>query len=92
MTETLTPAADAFFVVAEVIHGPHLAPRVDGNVYCSPECAAHGVRELVNDLREEEGGSGLVLPHRGRLTGCVVTPSSRMWAVSILAHSELPAV
>ncbi|MEU4028105.1 hypothetical protein [Streptomyces anulatus] len=92
MTETLTPAPDVYFVVAEVIHGPRLAPRVGGGVYCSPECAAHGVRELVNDLRREEGGSGLVLPHRGRLTGCVVTPGGRMWAVSILAHSDLPAV
>ncbi|BDM67540.1 hypothetical protein HEK616_10270 [Streptomyces nigrescens] len=90
MTDTLTPAPDAYLVVAEVIHGSHLAPRLGGNLYCSAECAEYGVRELVSKLIEEEGGSGFVLPHEGRMIGCVVTPSRRMWSVQILARSELP--
>ncbi|MFE0130141.1 hypothetical protein ACFWY6_00865 [Streptomyces sp. NPDC059037] len=92
MTETLSPAPDVFVVVAEVIHGPHLAPRLDGHLYCSAECAEHGVRALVGALSEEEGGSGFVLPHEGRLIGCVVTRGARMWSVQILARSELPTV
>jgi hypothetical protein len=91
-TGTLTPAPDAYVVVAEVIHGPRLTPRLGGALYCSAECAEHGVRELVSDLRAEQGGSGFVLPYQGRAVGCVVTPGGRMWAVQILARSELPAI
>jgi hypothetical protein len=92
LTDTLAPASDAYVVVAEVIHGPPVAPRLGGHLYCSAECAEHGVRELVSDLSEEEGGSGFVLPHEGRAIGCVVTRGGRMWSVQILARSELPAV
>ncbi len=90
MSITLSPAPDAYIVVAEVIHGPHLAPRLGGHLYCSPECAEDGVRDLVDTLTREEGGSGFVLPYRGRAIGCVVTRGGRMWAVQILARSELP--
>lgn len=92
LNDTLTPAPDAYVVVGEVIHGPHLAPRLGGHLYCSAECAEHGVRELVSDLSKEEGGSGFVLPHEGRMIGCVVTRGGRMWSVQILARSELPTV
>ncbi|GHJ28595.1 hypothetical protein ABT282_30380 [Streptomyces sp. NPDC000927] len=92
MTDTLTPAPDAYVVVAEVIHGARVAPRLGSGLYCSAECAEHGVRELVGDLSKEEDGSGFVLPYRGRAIGCVVTRGGRMWAVQILASSELPAV
>lgn len=88
----LAPAPDAYLVVAEVIHGPHLPPRVGEGLYCSAECAEHGVRELVGQLAEEEGGSGFVLPHQGRMIGCAVTRGGRMWSVQILARSELPTV
>ncbi|MGA6159559.1 hypothetical protein ACPEIC_40195 [Stenotrophomonas sp. NPDC087984] len=92
LTDTLTPAPDAYVVVCEVIHGPHLAPRLGSGLYCSAKCAEYGVRKLVSDLIEEEGGSGFVLPHEGRLIGCVVTRGSRMWSVQILARSELPTI
>ncbi|MFJ2198999.1 hypothetical protein [Streptomyces violaceusniger] len=92
LTDTLTPAPDAYVVVAEVIHGPHLAPRLGDGLFCSAECAEYGVRELVRDLSREQGGSGFVLPHEGRMIGCVVTRGSRMWSVQILARSELPTV
>ncbi len=92
MNDTLTPAPDAYVVVAEVIHGTPVAPRLGGHLYCSAECAEHGVRELVGDLSEEEGGSGFVLPHEGRAVGCVVTDGGRMWSVQILARSELPTI
>ncbi|ASQ94436.1 MULTISPECIES: hypothetical protein [unclassified Streptomyces] len=92
LTDTLTPAPDAYVVVAEVIHGPHLAPRLGDGLFCSAKCAEYGVRKLVRELRREEGGSGFVLPHEGRLIGCVVTRGSRMWSVQILARSELPTV
>ncbi|MFE3216132.1 hypothetical protein [Streptomyces antimycoticus] len=92
LTDILTPAPDAYVVVAEVIHGPHLAPRLGDGVFCSAECAEYGVRELVGDLSREEGGSGFVLPHEGRLIGCVVTRGSRMWSVQILSRSELPTI
>lgn len=90
MNGTLTPPPDVYLVVAEVIHGPHLPPRLGSGLYCSAECAGDGVRELVGDLIKEEGGSGFVLPHQGRASGCVVTPDRRMWSVQILARSELP--
>lgn len=90
MNDTLTPPPDAYLVVAEAIHGPHLPPRLGSGLYCSAECAEHGVRELVGDLMKEEGGSGFVLPHQGRAIGCVVTPGGRMWSVQVLAQSELP--
>ncbi len=89
MTAQLAPAPDAYVVVAEVIHGPHCAPRLGGHLYCSIECAEVGVRELVDDLSKEEGGSGFVLPHQGRPIGCVVTRGARMWSVQVLARSEL---
>ncbi|MEU6138768.1 hypothetical protein ABZ848_00225 [Streptomyces sp. NPDC047081] len=89
-TLTTTPAPDAYVVVAEVIHGSHLPPRLGRGLYCSAECAEHGVHELVGELAKEEGGSGLALPYEGRTIGCVVTRGGRMWAVQILAHSELP--
>ncbi|MEJ8657086.1 MULTISPECIES: hypothetical protein [Streptomyces] len=92
LTDTLTPAPDAYVVVAEVIHGAPVAPRLGGGLYCSAECAEYGVRELVSDLSKEEGGSGFVLPHEGRAIGCVVTRGGRMWSVQILARSELPTV
>ncbi|CAK7284895.1 hypothetical protein [Streptomyces misionensis] len=92
LTDTLAPAPDVYVVVAEVIHGAPAAPRLGGHLYCSAECAERGVRELVSDLAEEEGGSGLVLPHKGRAIGCVVTRGGRMWSVQILARSELPTV
>ncbi len=92
LTDTLTPAPDAYVVVCEVIHGPHLAPRLGSNLYCSAKCAEHGVRELVSDLIDEEGGSGFVLPHEGRMIGCAVTRGGRMWSVQILARSELPTI
>ncbi|MFJ9357010.1 hypothetical protein [Streptomyces mirabilis] len=92
LTDTLTPVPDAYVVVAEVIHGAPVAPRLGGALYCSAECAEYGVRELVSDLSEEEGGSGFVLPHEGRSIGCVVTRGGRMWSVQILACSELPTV
>ncbi|MET7295342.1 hypothetical protein ABZS79_24925 [Streptomyces griseoloalbus] len=92
MTDTVTPAPDAYVVVAEVIHGAPVAPRLGGHLYCSAECAERGVRELVSDLSKEEGGSGFVLPHEGRAIGCVVTRGGRMWSVQILARSELPTV
>ncbi|WP_145497571.1 hypothetical protein [Streptomyces sp. CFMR 7] len=92
LPDTLTPAPDAYLVVAEVIHGPHRAPRLGDNLYCSAECAERGVRELVNQLAEEEGGSGFVLPHQGRAIGCAVTRGGRMWSVQILARSELPTI
>ncbi|MFJ5734757.1 hypothetical protein [Streptomyces microflavus] len=91
-SSALAPAPDAYLVVAEVIHGPHLPPRVGDGLYCSAECAEHGVRELVAELAKEEGGSGFVLPHEGRMIGCAVTRGGRMWSVQILARSELPAV
>ncbi|MGW0991979.1 hypothetical protein ACWD5V_01395 [Streptomyces sp. NPDC002523] len=89
-TLTTTPAPDAYVVVAEVIHGSHLPPRLGRGLYCSAECAEHGVHELVNDLAKEEGGSGFALPYGGRAIGCVVARGGRMWAVQILARSELP--
>ncbi|WP_055550396.1 hypothetical protein [Streptomyces sp. NBRC 110028] len=92
LTDTLTPAPDVYVVVAEVIHGSPVAPRLGSHFYCSAECAEHGVRELVSDLSQEEGGSGFVLPHDGRAIGCVVTRGGRMWSVQILARSELPTV
>lgn len=92
MTDTLTPAPDAYVVVAEVIHGALAAPRLGDSLYCSAECADHGVRELVSELIKEEDGSGFVLPHEGRTIGCVVTGSGRMWSVQILARSELPTI
>ncbi|WP_406722919.1 hypothetical protein OG968_24295 [Streptomyces althioticus] len=92
MTDTLAPAPDVYVVVAEVIHGPVIAPRLGSGLYCSAECAEHGVRELVADLSKEESGSGFVLPYRGRAIGCVVTHGGRMWAVQVLASSELPPV
>ncbi|MFI1163237.1 hypothetical protein ACH4UM_06410 [Streptomyces sp. NPDC020801] len=92
LTDTLTTPPDAYVVVAEVIHGAPAAPRLGGHLYCSAECAEHGVRELVSDLSKEEGGSGFVLPHEGRAIGCVVTDGGRMWSVQILARSELPTV
>ncbi|WP_431770869.1 hypothetical protein [Streptomyces cucumeris] len=91
VANTLTPAPDAYLVVAEVIHGPHVTPRLGDNLYCSAECAEHGVRELVDKLIKEEGGSGFLLPHEGRMIGCAITPGRRMWSVQILARSELPA-
>ncbi|MFE9455784.1 hypothetical protein [Streptomyces californicus] len=91
-SSALAPAPDAYLVVAEVIHGPHRAPRVGDGLYCSAECAEHGVRELVAELAKQEGGSGFVLPHEGRMIGCAVTRGGRMWSVQILARSELPAV
>jgi hypothetical protein len=90
VTIMLAPVPDAYVAVAEVIHGPHLAPRLGGGLYCSPECAGDGVRDLVDTLKREEGGSGFVLPYRGRAIGCVVTRGGRMWAVQILARGELP--
>ncbi|MFF2650422.1 hypothetical protein [Streptomyces sp. NPDC058045] len=92
MTSALALSPDAYFVVAEVIHGPHLAPRVGDDLYCSAECAEHGVRELVRELAEEQGGSGFVLPHQGRMIGCVVTRGGRMWSVQILARGEVPTI
>ncbi|MFD7499541.1 hypothetical protein [Streptomyces sp. NPDC059850] len=91
MTDTLTPAPDAYVVVAEVIHGAQAAPRLGDSLYCSAECADHGVRELVSELIEEEDGSGFVLPHEGRTIGCV-TGGGRMWSVQILTRSELPTI
>lgn len=44
LTDTLTPAPDVYVVVAEVIHGSPAAPRLGGHLYCSAECAEHGVR------------------------------------------------
>ena len=92
MTDTLATAPDAYLVVAEVIHGPHLAPRLGDSLYCSIECAEHGVRDLVRALTKEEGGSSFVLPHEGRMIGCVVTRAGRIWSVQILARSELPTI
>lgn len=86
------PVPDVFLVVAEVIHGPRLAPRVGGDLYCSVECAERGVRELVDELAREEGGRGFILSHRGRVIGCVGTRRARTWSVQILAWSELPTI
>ncbi|MFI7315675.1 hypothetical protein [Streptomyces venezuelae] len=92
LTDTLASAPDVYVVVAEVIHGSPAEPRLGSHLYCSAECAEHGVRELVSDLSNEEGGSGFVLPHEGRAIGCVVTRGGRMWSVQILARSELPTI
>lgn len=92
MTDMLTPVRDVYVVVGEVIHGPPLTPRLGSGLYCSVACAEHGVRELVHDLIQEEGGSGFVLPHEGRMVGCVVVREGRMWSVQILARSELPTL
>ena len=89
---TLTPAPDAYFVVAEVIHGPHVAPIVGEGLYCSIACASSGVRELTASIGESGQGSAFVLRHRGRPVGCAVTRGGRMWVVQILGSRELPAM
>jgi hypothetical protein len=89
---TLTPAPDAYFVVAEVIHGPHATPVVGKGLYCSIECASAGVRELTDSIGENEQGSAFVLRYRGRPVGCAVTRGGRIWMVQILGSRELPAL
>lgn len=88
---TLAPTPDAYFVVAEVVHGPHAAPMVGKGLYCSIECASTGVRELTDSIGENEQGSAFVLRYRGRPVGCAVG-GGRIWMVQILGSRELPAM
>ncbi|MFE7276860.1 hypothetical protein [Streptomyces sp. NPDC057623] len=89
-TEDRDPAETAYFVAAEVVHGPPADPVLAKTPFCSVGCAGVGVYQLTHSISASEEGAAFVLRHHDRPVGCVATSAGRMWLVRTLAFHELP--